>query len=114
MKLIYFMRPVGLCGPIKIGCSAIPFKRLQNISRWSPVPLEIIASCAGTHADERHLHKMFKAHRFHHEWFHANPELDRLIERIEEGEPLTSIIGVSPPNRAERWKQRHAQQGAAA
>lgn len=54
-RLIYFMRPVGQLGPIKIGCSKTPDLRLDTMARWSPQLLEIICTTSGTMADEAAL-----------------------------------------------------------
>src|SRR3546814_12747101 len=41
MKRVYFIRPIGQAGPVKIGCSVGPNKRRPELETWSPVPLEI-------------------------------------------------------------------------
>lgn len=84
-KLIYFIRPVGAVGPIKIGCSRWPGHRLDIYRQWSPVPLEIIATMIGDHALERRLHAQFYEHQTHHEWFAATPELVATVEAVKAG-----------------------------
>lgn len=60
-KSIYFIRPVGQRGPIKIGCSYLPLDRLRGLCQWSPLPLEVVATCDGQHHGvERRLHLMFR------------------------------------------------------
>jgi hypothetical protein len=80
MKRVYFLRPVGQLGPVKIGCSKLPDLRLETLTTWSPVRLELICSVPGTHKDERTLHGMFRKHHVHGEWFGASKELLALID----------------------------------
>ena len=79
-KRVYFLRPVGQLGPVKIGCSCFPEGRLDTFTIWSPQRLELVTSVPGNHADERALHGMFKKHHLHGEWFAASKELLGLIE----------------------------------
>lgn len=46
-RRVYFIKPVGLAGPIKIGCSYSPEKRRSALDCWSPFALEIIAQIDG-------------------------------------------------------------------
>ena len=80
MKHVYFLRPVGQLGPIKIGCSKLPQSRLDSVTIWSPMRLEFICSVPGSHTEERTLHGMFAKHRVHGEWFGASKELLTLID----------------------------------
>lgn len=80
MKRVYFLRPVGQLGPIKIGCSKLPELRLETLTVWSPTRLELICSVPGTHKDERTIHGMFERHHVHGEWFGASKELLALID----------------------------------
>ena len=43
-RYVYFIKPVGMEGPIKIGCSIMPTERLEGLAVWSPFPLEIVAA----------------------------------------------------------------------
>lgn len=90
MKQVYFLRPVGQSGPIKIGCSATPAKRLRTIEIWSPLLLELVASAPGEHRHEWALHQQFAKQRLHGEWFSISPELSALINHVAEN-------GVLPP-----------------
>jgi hypothetical protein len=80
MKRVYFLRPVGQLGPIKIGCSKLPELRLETLTTWSPMRLEMVCSVPGSHKDERTLHGMFRKHQVHGEWFGASKELLALID----------------------------------
>lgn len=79
-KNVYFMRPVGERGPVKIGCSCEPEKRLRSVEIWSPLKLEIAAFVPGGHREESILHQMFGADRLHGEWFNCSEQLASVIE----------------------------------
>ena len=85
---VYFIKPIGLDGPIKIGCSYIPDNRLINLTIWSPFRLELIGSVLGTPKDERFLHRCFAHWHSHGEWFHPVPGLmDAVRNILEKGIP---------------------------
>lgn len=73
--LIYFLR---FGDRIKIGFTTNLHLRMQQIPHD-----ELLATVAGTMADEKHLHARFAEHRLHHEWFAAAPELLAHIEQIK-------------------------------
>lgn len=79
LRYIYFMRPIGADGRIKIGCSYKPARRLVTIAAHSPYELEIIGVGKGNIADEQLLHDYFAADRLHSEWFRASDELHQVI-----------------------------------
>lgn len=79
---IYFIKPVGLDGPIKIGCSVKPKERLEFLSMWSPFPLEIVAYVPGRFPDECFLHQCFAHDHIRHEWFRSSKELHEAIWAI--------------------------------
>lgn len=79
--MIYFIRPVGRAGPIKIGCASNPMRRLSDHQRGSPVRLELIGLLEGQHETEHQLHWEFRDCHVHGEWFKPHPDLLRLIER---------------------------------
>jgi hypothetical protein len=100
MKRIYFLRPIGAAGPIKIGCSKHPVGRLATVQIWSPLKLEIAASCEGGHDYERALHSRFAKHRLHGEWFEATPDLIALVADVAKGSPLPAL-----PEKAHRMNR---------
>lgn len=57
---VYFLKPVGMDGPIKIGCSEYPQRRLLNLMAWSPFPLELLAQIDGDESVERRFHAAFQ------------------------------------------------------
>ena len=91
---IYFMRPVGQVGPIKIGCSRWPDHRLRDISNWSPLPLELIATGPGNFKLERALHDKFADSRSHKEWFHPNDILLGAIAKVADGTSIEEAFAV--------------------
>jgi hypothetical protein len=76
------MKPIGMAGPIKIGCSVTQEKRLMTLDIWSPFPLEMLASAPGDHDKERALHYRFRDDLCHGEWFAASAELSALIDGV--------------------------------
>lgn len=104
MKTVYFMRPIGQRGPIKIGCSATPAKRLRTYEIWSPVMLEIIAFAPGSSAHENYLHHKFASHRLHGEWFEATADLVALVDSVAETGALPPL---EIPTNPKEWKAYH-------
>lgn len=85
---VYFFRPVGMDGPIKIGCSAEPEKRLATYSPMSPYALEMIGTFPGSSRDENYLHRAFASAHSHREWFHSTPLLRRVIALVIEAQSI--------------------------
>lgn len=77
---VYFIKPIGMDGPIKIGCSAFTGRRLEDLAAWSPFPLELIGSAPGSVYDEHFLHACFAESHSHREWFHSTPALREAIK----------------------------------
>jgi hypothetical protein len=84
-KRVYFIRPIGMKGPIKIGCSFSPTGRKSSLETWSPFPLEVVAEIDGGEQLERRFHQRFIASHKHREWFDWTPELGATIEAIVDG-----------------------------
>ncbi len=93
MSFVYFAKPVDADGPIKIGISNEPVKRLKQLMVWSPVKLEIVAAFPGDYADEAAVQGMFAADRTHGEWFNTLPRLADFISAIARGEPVDKASG---------------------
>lgn len=85
MKRVYFIKPIGMDGPIKIGCSRSPYKRLDSLELWSPFRLELLTDIAGDGPLERQFHAMFAEDHIHHEWFAWSPRLEWTIQSIKRG-----------------------------
>lgn len=103
---VYFLRPVGMDGPIKIGCSATPHGRLATYMSWSPLDLEIVAQVPGDLELEAKLHsRFFNAHR-RNEWFEPVPDLVALIDALRRGGSLESAVDLSQSQGRIRSKQK--------
>lgn len=77
---IYFVQGVN-GGPIKIGTSRDPARRLSTMNTGSPEPLELLVKCRALPGMENRLHRIFAAGRLHGEWFDADtPGLAEFIE----------------------------------
>jgi hypothetical protein len=81
-RFIYFMKPKGHLGPIKIGTARSPITRLKQIERSSPYRMEIIGAVIGTPRDESFLHRTLWPHHSHGEWFHPNEEVLSAVEKV--------------------------------
>lgn len=92
---IYFIRPVGMVGPIKIGCSNSVDDRLEGLAVWSPFKLEVIYTEKGNYALEQKLHQCFADYHSHREWFHPGERLLKAIGRLIAGETIEQAIDLS-------------------
>ena len=92
---VYFIRPIGMDGPIKIGCSGSPEARLLTLSTWSPFPLEIVAKVEGGLFLERNIHECFSDLHSHREWFRAEPRLLEAIEALRAGKGIADAIDLT-------------------
>lgn len=84
-KCVYFIRPIGMSGPVKIGCTEDQPGRLADLMAKSPFPLEIVASMPGNHILEARFHRQFVASNSHSEWFVWSPELQTVIDEVAAG-----------------------------
>lgn len=84
-RQVYFIRPVGMEGPVKIGCSYEPQSRMKALQAWSPYPLEIAAAVPGDMKLERKLHRRFAQHRSHNEWYRGHPDISAVIDTAKAG-----------------------------
>jgi hypothetical protein len=100
--LVYFIKPKGRKGPIKIGCSEVPADRLSTLSAWSPWPLEIIGTIPGGYKDERYLHDCFAEAHVHREWFKATPLVVQFITKIIAAGSISAVMGQIAPVRSIR------------
>lgn len=106
---VYFIRPVGLHGPTKIGCSNSPERRVVELAQWSPLPLEIVATIPGDGSLECAFHTLFREHHSHHEWFRESPDICAAIDAIQRGwfDVRSLPKGRKLPTRADapRWPE---------
>lgn len=113
MSAVYFMRPVGAAGPVKVGFSHQPAARLATYQAWSPVPLEIIATLevkdtsnrlrgrSQVQMVERRFHERYLPWHLHHEWFQHNPLMAADIAAIEGG---VFDLSVLPDATMNTWR----------
>lgn len=94
-SFVYFIRPVGRPGPIKIGLASTPKSRLRQHMENSPIPLEIVATAPGDLALERNIQECFVDCHSHAEWFHATPSLIAAVQKIARGVPVWVAIDLT-------------------
>lgn len=78
---VYFIQAVS-GGPIKIGMSQNPERRLADLQVGSPVMLRIIGAAAGGQSREAALHRRLAKYRLHGEWFADAPEVLAAIAEV--------------------------------
>lgn len=72
--MVYFIQ-AGENGPIKIGKSVDPQKRLAQLQTSSERPLRILLTLVGDESRECAYHKLWAEHRIRGEWFDPAPEI---------------------------------------
>jgi len=84
----------GDTGPIKIGWSKEPEKRLKQFQPGSPIELKVIHRVAGTYNDERRLHNELSNERLHGEWFERGAALMAAGVEWDDDMRLESDVGI--------------------
>lgn len=80
--LVYCIQAVN-GGPIKIGASENPDKRLKELQTGHPHSLAIIGTFPGGYRLEGQLHRYFADERTYGEWFDVSlPEIEAVIEHL--------------------------------
>lgn len=102
---VYFAKPVGTVGPIKIGISINPEYRCRECEAWSPFLLELIGSVPGRKADENFLHDCLADHHSHGEWFHAAPLVLEMIDAVVSAGGFDAVRANFVPIRCVRSKK---------
>lgn len=97
MGYVYFIKPIGMDGPYKIGHSNSPATRLQTLAAWSPFPLELVGTVEGPIGDETFLHQCFSNLHTHHEWFLSSPLLRETIRVILDAGTIEAVRGTLTP-----------------
>ena len=82
---IYFLRSMP-DGPVKIGWSLNPDRRIKDFQTAHPFPLQIIRTIAAPMAGEKALHRHFKPLRLSGEWFTFSA--DMLSVSLEDIQPV--------------------------
>jgi len=92
---VYFIRPAGMLGPIKIGFSEAPTSRLETLAAWSPFRLEIVATIPGSRLLESSIHDCFGDDWSHREWFFPSRRLVEFVARIAAGVPIENAVDLN-------------------
>lgn len=80
-KCIYFIQAWNdSSGLLKIGYTTDMPARFKTIQNNSPVELDVLFCMKATRTYERQLHRIFKKHRQHGEWFTPAPQILECIE----------------------------------
>lgn len=99
-SVVYFLQ--GTNGLIKIGLSTKLNRRVHDLMKENANALVLVGIIIGKHTLENSLHKKFKEHRWHGEWFYP---ADELVEYIKENrdskvrKALETIEDVGPGER---------------
>lgn len=111
---VYFIKPVGFEGPIKIGLSENPARRAQEMQIWSPLPLEVLGFVPGCWADEQFLHECLIEHHSHGEWFHASTLVLDTIKAVLSAGNIECVRSTLSPVTSLRSKRNRATRAARA
>jgi len=81
---VYFMKS-GKKGPVKIGKSGNPEKRMKFLQTGNPCKLELIRiiPCKdekSAYSLEGRFHRLMKKRRLHGEWYHPSFSIKKLME----------------------------------
>lgn len=107
MKRVYFIKPIGMDGPVKIGCSCSPDGRRSTLQTWCPFPLEVVAEIDGDFDLEKRFHTLFGDSHKGREWFNVTPSMKACIAAIKAGTFDINILpDASPINRFRKPKDK--------
>jgi hypothetical protein len=109
MTFVYFLRPVGKTGPIKIGASVKPGERAVRMATFGAEPLDVLVTIPGDLALERNLHECFLDCHSHREWFFPIPRLVAAIEALQAGVPVERAVDLSKRLGSFKNAKRHEQ-----
>lgn len=82
-RMVYFVAAED--GPIKVGMSCDPKRRLRELRTKTGQDLRLLATVPGLGVGsftEGRYHDRFAAHRLHGEWFARHPDILAEIERL--------------------------------
>jgi len=83
--VVYFIQAGGDDGPVKIGWSLNPMKRLRSLQTGSGQVLRLLAVMPGDRKKERAMHRAFSSRRIHGEWFNPGFALWGTIWSLRRG-----------------------------
>jgi len=93
-RYLYALRPKGMAGPVKFGCSIEPEERLLAYARWSPFQLELAFRIPGNMSLERKVHRYCAASHSHNEWFAASERVEEIIAIVSAGADLLGFLNA--------------------
>ena len=98
--MIYFIQS-GEKGPIKIGFTIDPEKRLGHLQCANPCELTLLKAIHGDMEEERRLHEKFRHLRIRGEWFKPNRVLRAYIHKASrvgtpEGPAGAAVVEAEP------------------
>jgi len=84
---VYFAKPVGADGPIKIGVTQNPDQRLSLMQTSSPVEIEFAAVLWDDEPGvlEQRFHALFKQFHQRREWFEGSSDIHAVVTAINDG-----------------------------
>lgn len=68
---------------VRVGWTASPDRRPNELVRFSPSPLNLLALLPGGKLDEAHLQHMLSAVRLHDDWFQLTAQARTLIDQLK-------------------------------
>lgn len=110
-RFIYFIRPIGIVGPIKIGISARPEGRMLEMLEWSPFDLEIAHRIPGTYTLEKRIQQSLANDHLRHEWFSPSPRVVKLVADLQAGVTIDHAIDLNRDEGLIRTPRRSRQAG---
>lgn len=75
---VYFIRE-GSSGPVKIGWSKDPYKRMAALQTANPNQLILLGTIPGHLTEEKRLHQRFARDRMNGEWFRFSDEIRNFV-----------------------------------
>lgn len=97
-RVVYFIKPIGMDGPVKVGCSKNADLRRANLAAWCPINLELLATTPGDIELEGRIHHYLIDDHERQEWFRHSRRLRALIASVKDGtfNPDDLPVNVGP------------------
>jgi len=92
-------------GPVKIGVSTKPRKRLYTLQSANHAKLAILAKFRGDEKQEARLHRLLAADRLNGEWFNRSETVLHLIAHVRRGMPIEEFNECA--NALDQWLAKH-------
>lgn len=103
--MIYFIQCTG-SKRIKIGCTAVPYSRMELLTTNNAYPVELLAAVEGDKYVERAYHDDLLEHRVHSEWFLPAEAVLQRVSEARNGKVLPP--SQLKPSGALNWKKQQA------